>query len=175
MRRAVGEPGEEVEVKIYLSNAPAETPLAELVRVSGLRWPIECCFEESKSELGLDHYEVRSWPGWHHHMTLVLLAHHFLVRLQQRLNQRGGAFGAASPAARAGPSGRDDKRSISGSGRSGAERGASASAVTGCIAASFGDITATLELVRYQRQRNAAAYYAHRKRRLRQLSLPHPP
>ena len=94
MRRAVGEDWRGGEVKIYLSNAPADTPLAELVRVSGMRWPIECCFEEGKSEVGLDHYEVRSWPGWHHHMTLVLLAHHFLVRLQQRLNQReGGQWG----------------------------------------------------------------------------------
>jgi hypothetical protein len=135
MRRAVGEPGEEVEVKIYLSNAPAETALGELVRVSGLRWPIECCFEEGKSELGLDHYEVRSWPGWHHHMTLVLLAHHFLVRLQQRLNERGGPRRAASSAARANLSGGSD----SGSGlarRGGAECGASAAAVAGGAAAS---------------------------------------
>ena len=93
VRRAVGEAGVEPEVKLYLSNAPAETPLVELVRVSGMRWPIESCFEEGKSELGLDHYELRSWPGWHHHMTLVLLAHHFLVREQQRLNQRGGQWG----------------------------------------------------------------------------------
>jgi SRSO17 transposase len=96
-RRAVGEPGGEPEVKIYLSNAPADTPLAELVRVSGMRWPIESCFEEGKSEVGLDHYELRSWRGWHHHMTLVILAHHFLVRMQQRLNQRGGAAGTAGP------------------------------------------------------------------------------
>ena len=94
-RRAVGEPDAEAEVKIYLGNAPADTPLAELVRVSGMRWPIESCFEEGKSELGRDHYELRSWPGWHHHMTLVILAHHFLVRMQQRLNQRGGAARAA--------------------------------------------------------------------------------
>jgi SRSO17 transposase len=136
LRRAVGEPGVEPEVKVYLSNAPAETPLTALVRVSGLRWPIECCFEEGKSELGLDHYELRSWPGWHHHMTLVLLAHHFLVRLQQRLNERGGASRAASPAARAGLSGRRTSRSGLAPRRSGAERGASASAVAGRAAAS---------------------------------------
>jgi len=97
-RRAVGDPtedaGEEPEVKIYLSNAPADIPLGELVRVSGMRWPIESCFAEGKGDVGLDHYEVRSWRGWHHHMTLVILAHHFLVRMQQRLNQRGGARGA---------------------------------------------------------------------------------
>ncbi len=97
-RRAVGDPTEEAdeepEVKIYLSNAPADLPLGELVRVSGMRWPIESCFAEGKGDVGLDHYEVRSWRGWHHHMTLVILAHHFLVRMQQRLNQRGGARGA---------------------------------------------------------------------------------
>jgi SRSO17 transposase len=107
-RRAVADPDATAapEVKIYLSNAPADTPLAELVRVSGMRWPIESCFEEGKSELGLDHYELRSWPGWHHHMTLVILAHHFLVRLQQRLNQRGGASGAALAAGAPAVSGR---------------------------------------------------------------------
>ena len=83
---------EPVAWKYFLSNAPAETPLTELVRVSGLRWPIESCFEESKGEVGLDQYELRFWRGWHHHMTLVLLAHHFLVRLQQRLEAREGGL-----------------------------------------------------------------------------------
>ena len=50
-----------------------------------MRWPIECCFEEGKGELGMDHYELRFWRGGYHHMTLVILAHHFLVRLRQRL------------------------------------------------------------------------------------------
>jgi len=89
-RRTIGQPDTKREVKIYLSNAPADTPLAQLVRISGMRWPIESCFQEGKSEVGLDHYELRSWRGWHHHMTLVILAHHFLVRLQQRLEPRGG-------------------------------------------------------------------------------------
>ena len=78
------------KVKYYLSNAPADTAIEELVRVCGMRWPIESCFEEAKGELGMDQYELRSWAGWYHHMTLVILAHHFLVRLQQRLNQREG-------------------------------------------------------------------------------------
>jgi SRSO17 transposase len=43
----------------------------------------------------MDHYELRFWRGWHHHMTLVILAHHFLVRWQERLNQRGG--GSCAP------------------------------------------------------------------------------
>ncbi len=97
-RRAVKDPteeaGEEPEVKIYLSNAPPDIPLGALVRVSGMRWPIESCVAEGKGDVGLDHDDGRSWRGWHHHMTLVILAHHVLVRMQQRLNQRGGARGA---------------------------------------------------------------------------------
>jgi hypothetical protein len=84
--------GEPAEVKYFLSAAPADTPLAELVRVSGMRWPIECCFEAGKGEVGLDHYELRFWRGWHHQMTLVILAHHFLVRRQQRLDEREGGL-----------------------------------------------------------------------------------
>lgn len=90
LRRTLRGPGEQPEYKYYLSQAPADVPMAELVRVSGLRWPIESCFAEGKEEVGLDHYELRSWRGWYHHMTLVILAHHFLVRLQRRLDQRGG-------------------------------------------------------------------------------------
>jgi SRSO17 transposase len=68
--------------KFYFSNAPASTPVIEFVRISGMRWPIETIFEEAKGEVGFDHYEMRSWLGWHHHMLLVSLAHHFLVRLR---------------------------------------------------------------------------------------------
>ena len=77
------------ELKTYLSNAPAGTPQATLVRLSGMRWPIERCFEEGKQHLGLGDYEVRSWRGWHHHTTLVILAHFFLVRLQCRWGGKG--------------------------------------------------------------------------------------
>ena len=90
IRRKVSGTAEEPEWKFYLSNAPIQTPLSTFVRVSGMRWPIETCFAECKGELGMDHYELRFWRGWHHHMTLVILAHHFLVRWQQRLNQREG-------------------------------------------------------------------------------------
>ena len=91
-RKVPGVGAEEMpKYKYYLSNAPETTPLAELVRVCGMRWPIESAFEESKTELGLDEYELRFYRGWHHHMTLVILAHHFLVRLQARLQARLGA------------------------------------------------------------------------------------
>jgi SRSO17 transposase len=84
-RRNLSEPP---ELKVFLSNAPAETPKAQLVRLSGMRWPIESCFEEAKQNLGMAQYQTRSWRGWHHHMTLVILAHHFLVRLRLR-HKRG--------------------------------------------------------------------------------------
>ncbi len=79
--------GEEPELKVYLSNAPADLPHTELVRLAGMRWPIETALETGKDGLGMDHYEVRTWRGWHHHMTLCILAHHFLVRVQQRLKK----------------------------------------------------------------------------------------
>lgn len=76
------------DVKYYLSNASRETELATFAWVSGMRWPIETCFEEGKQEIGLGDYQVRSWTGWHHHMTLCILAHFFLVRLQIRLKDK---------------------------------------------------------------------------------------
>jgi SRSO17 transposase len=89
LRRSLGETR---ELKAYLSNTPTDTPQQVLVRLSGMRWPVESAIQESKGELGMDHYEVRTWPGWHHHMTMTLLAHHFLVRLRIRL---GGKIGRA--------------------------------------------------------------------------------
>ena len=52
------------------------------------RWPIERCFQEDKSELGLDHYEHRSWTAWHRHMRLVCLAQLFLLRLQIKFKKK---------------------------------------------------------------------------------------
>ena len=71
------------ELKYYLSNAPAETPLPTLAQVGAWRWPIETEFQTEKSETGLDEYEVRGWDGWQHHMTLALLAGAFLLTVQQ--------------------------------------------------------------------------------------------
>jgi SRSO17 transposase len=98
LRRHAGDPG---ETKVYLCSAPADTPAETLAWLSGMRWPVESAILEAKSELGFDHYEVRSWPGWHHHTTMTLLAHHFLVRLRDRVGGKGaGAHGAAgAPAA----------------------------------------------------------------------------
>lgn len=87
-RRSLGDQG---EVKYFLSNAPLSCSRRELVRRSGLRWPVETAIEEAKGELGLDHYEVRTWQGWHHHMTQTFLAHHFLVRMRLQSKKSPGA------------------------------------------------------------------------------------
>lgn len=87
------------EQKAFLSTAPVTLTAARLVQVSGLRWPVEQCFELAKQELGMGDYEVRSWPGWHHHMTLVTLAHFFLVRLQLRLKKNSNADAAPGQSA----------------------------------------------------------------------------
>jgi SRSO17 transposase len=91
-RRSVGKPP---ELKVYLSNAPPATPHDALVRVSGMRWPVESAILECKDEVGMDHYEVRGWVGWHHHLTLSFLAHLFLVRMRVRLAQKGGGLNRA--------------------------------------------------------------------------------
>jgi SRSO17 transposase len=71
------------EPRSYLSNAPADTPLRTLAQVAAARWLIETEIQTAKGETGLDEYEVRSWMGWHHHITLALLAGAFLLSLQQ--------------------------------------------------------------------------------------------
>jgi len=53
-----------------------------------VRWAIEQCFAEGKTELGMDHYEVRKYPGWHHHMLTTMLAHFFLWRLKLHLGKK---------------------------------------------------------------------------------------
>lgn len=75
----------------YISNAPASTPLRTFVWLSGLRWAIEQCFEEGKTELGMDHYEVRKYGGWHHHMLTTMLAHFFLWHLKLRLGKKSAS------------------------------------------------------------------------------------
>ena len=71
-----------------LSNAGKETPLAEVVRAHGERPAVEQLFEEGNQEVGLNHYEVRGWTGWQHHMTLTLLALWFLQGERLRLGKK---------------------------------------------------------------------------------------
>jgi SRSO17 transposase len=61
-----------------ISNAHEDTPLEKFRELSPGRWSIEQCFEECKSNLGLGHFEGRSWKGWHRHVMLVFALHLFL-------------------------------------------------------------------------------------------------
>ena len=76
------------ELKYFLSNAPVECPMDEMCRVCTMRWPIEQCFQEGKSELGMDHYEHRSWEAWHRHMTFVFIAQLFLLLVRQKFKKK---------------------------------------------------------------------------------------
>jgi SRSO17 transposase len=75
------------EIRYHLSNATEDVSLEKLAHVANARYWVEDCFQRAKGEIGLDHYEVRSWVGWHHHMTLCLVASLFLVLEQRRLNE----------------------------------------------------------------------------------------
>jgi SRSO17 transposase len=68
--------------KYYLSNLPAHVPVAELIELVHHRWKVEQGYQQLKEELGLDHFEGRSWRGLHHHLTLCILAYAFLTRLR---------------------------------------------------------------------------------------------
>jgi len=79
-------PSEPEPTRYWLSNLPGNTPYRQLVRGAKLRWRIEHDYREIKTGLGLDHYEGRTWQGWHHHTTLVCAAHAFLTL--QRLDPK---------------------------------------------------------------------------------------
>ena len=81
VRRSLDEPCEHA---FYFTYAPRGTSVEKIVQVAGSRWAIEECFEQAKQETGLDEYEVRSWLGWHRHMTLSMLAHAALAAVRAR-------------------------------------------------------------------------------------------
>jgi SRSO17 transposase len=95
-RRSLADP---TDLAYYLAAAPANTPLRELARIAGVRWAIEETFQTAKNEVGLDHYQVRRYPGWYRHITLAMLAHAFLTitRAGTRPREKGGS-GASQPA-----------------------------------------------------------------------------
>ena len=90
VRRSIADPSDRA---YYLCRCPVGTTLQELARVAGCRWAIESAFEQAKQEVGLDDYEVRSWDGWHRHVTLALLAHAFLevLRVSMSVPQKNTA------------------------------------------------------------------------------------
>jgi SRSO17 transposase len=83
--------GADAPTDYWLSSLPADTDLKTLVRLAKLRWRIEHDYRELKHGLGLDHFEGRSYRGWHHHVTLVSVAHAFLTLERQRPRTRAAA------------------------------------------------------------------------------------
>ena len=79
-------PGAREPTKYWLSTLPEDVSLRELVQLAELRWRIDRDYQEMKSELGLGHYEGRSWPGFHHHGALCIAAYAFLAAERARLS-----------------------------------------------------------------------------------------
>jgi len=78
----------EPEVKYYLSNAEPDIPLRTMAQVTGVRWRVEEFFEDAKGQLGMAQYEARSWTSWHHHMSLVALAHLYVTQTERDLKRK---------------------------------------------------------------------------------------
>ena len=93
VRRTIGK---DPTYSFFISNAGRSTRLKTLVWLSGIRWAIEQCFEEAKSDLGMDHYEVRKFPGWRHHMITCMLAHFFLWHMRIRLGEKSTSYYAVA-------------------------------------------------------------------------------
>jgi len=106
--------------------------------MSGLRWPVETALEEGKSELGMDHYETRSWRGWHHQMTLTFLAHHFLSRLRLKYKKTSALTLAQARVL-----------------------------IDHALRRERLTIRQALEIIKYRQARNYAAYCSHRRRTLK--------
>jgi SRSO17 transposase len=110
VRRQLKPPHQRAYYRVF---APADTTLEEMIAVAGKRWAVAECFEIAKGQCGLDEYEVRSWTGWHRHVTLSLLAHAYLTVVRARV---------AHPEAQKKPGGAAPRRadSVDGAGSAGA-------------------------------------------------------
>ncbi|MFF3404341.1 transposase [Streptomyces sp. NPDC002659] len=89
--------GEDEPVTYWISNLPADIPTGDLVRIAKLRWRIEHDYRELKTTLGLDHFEGRSFTGWHRHVTLVTIAHLFLTEQRTCPRAPAGACPSTRP------------------------------------------------------------------------------
>jgi SRSO17 transposase len=76
IRRSIADPD---DLAFYLCAGPTDTTIDVLVHVAGTRWAIEECFQQAKTETGLDHYQVRRYQPWYRHITLAMLAHAYLA------------------------------------------------------------------------------------------------
>jgi SRSO17 transposase len=101
VRRSIADPE---DLAYFVVFGPAGLRLVDLARVAGRRWLVEECFEVAKQEVGLADYEVRSWRGWHRHVTIAMLALALLAGLRARLNAAKGGGGPEPPASSSFPS-----------------------------------------------------------------------
>jgi SRSO17 transposase len=129
------------ECTYYLSNAPKDTLVETFARISVMRWPIESCFEEGKQELGMGDYQLRSYLGWHHHQTMVILAHFFLVRLKLSLKDKAPSLTLPQAVL----------------------------LLKASLPQPKFDLHKTVRIVNYYQERHEAARQSHRKKRLAQL------
>ena len=130
------------EVKFDFSTAPQTCPLQAFIRMSGLRWPVETTLQEGKGEVGLDHNETRTWPGWHHHLSHAFLAHLFLVHLRVRWPSHTALTTAQARAL-----------------------------IAQAIDEEAWPLRNAPALIEYRQVRNYAAYRSHRQRTLKRLRL----
>ena len=80
IRRSISDPS---EMTAYIVFARAQTSMAAMVRAAGARWKVEESIQNGKGEVGMDHYEVRSWNGWYRHITLAMWASAFLSVIRE--------------------------------------------------------------------------------------------
>lgn len=132
--------GPKPKLKFYFSTAPTTCPPHAFIRMSGLRWPVETTLEEGKGEVGLDHNETRTWPGWHHHLCQAFLAQLFLVHLRVRWSGRAALTTAQARAL-----------------------------IAQAIDEEAWPLRNVSAIIHYRQARNHAAYRAHRKRTLKRL------
>lgn len=129
-------------IKYFISNAPPEADEARLAWLTAARWPVERAIEDSKDELKMNQYAMRSWRGWYHHITLMMIAHLFLVSVQQALKEDAPALTVSQA------------RFL----------------LQAVLPKPVFDVEAALQALRQIQRSNYAAYLSHRKRVLRKLN-----